>query len=244
MTPQAIEAAQDADLSDIVTALAGSAEAPVRRGRGGYRLPFRPSGSALPLPFVLRRGSVSFRAGDWRGALAATRVFAHRNAAGNSVVIGRNFRFDRLEVVFCGVGNSLVIGDDVNWSGAIRIRGHGVSVSIGSRCDSKEGRIVAAGASISLGTDCLIAEDVELRSSDIHRIYDRESGELLNAPAPIVIGRRTWLCGGAMVLKGVELAEGAIVGSRAVVATSVEEPRCVVAGNPARIVRRGVIWKR
>lgn len=54
---------------------------------------------------------------------------------------------------------------------------------------------------------------------------------------PITIGRNVWIGFDACVLPGVTIGEGAIVGARSVVTSDVE-PFSIVAGNPARFVRR------
>jgi acetyltransferase-like isoleucine patch superfamily enzyme len=53
----------------------------------------------------------------------------------------------------------------------------------------------------------------------------------------IDIGRNVWIGFEACLLPGVTVGEGAVVGARAVVTGDVE-PFTVVAGNPARVVRR------
>jgi acetyltransferase-like isoleucine patch superfamily enzyme len=54
---------------------------------------------------------------------------------------------------------------------------------------------------------------------------------------PVRIGRNVWIGFDACVLPGVMIGEGAVVGARSVVAEDVP-PYAVVAGNPARVVRR------
>jgi acetyltransferase-like isoleucine patch superfamily enzyme len=54
---------------------------------------------------------------------------------------------------------------------------------------------------------------------------------------PIRIGRAAWIGFDCCILPGVTLGEGAVVGARSVVAADVE-PFTIVAGNPARVVRR------
>jgi acetyltransferase-like isoleucine patch superfamily enzyme len=56
-------------------------------------------------------------------------------------------------------------------------------------------------------------------------------------PQPIRIGRNVWIGFDSCVLPGVTIGEGAIVGARSVVMNHVE-PFTIVAGNPARVVRR------
>lgn len=55
--------------------------------------------------------------------------------------------------------------------------------------------------------------------------------------APITIGEDCWLCGNVIVLPGVTIGNGSIIGAGSVVTKDVP-PNCVVAGNPAKIIRR------
>lgn len=57
------------------------------------------------------------------------------------------------------------------------------------------------------------------------------------AGKPIRIGRNVWIGFDACVLPGVTIGEGAIVGARSVVMGDID-PFTIVAGNPARVVRR------
>jgi virginiamycin A acetyltransferase len=52
-----------------------------------------------------------------------------------------------------------------------------------------------------------------------------------------VVGHDVWIGAEALVMPGVRIGHGAVVGARAVVTRDVPD-YAVVAGNPARIVRR------
>jgi len=54
---------------------------------------------------------------------------------------------------------------------------------------------------------------------------------------PIIIGRYAWIAAGAFIGPGVTIGEGAVVGARAVVMKDVE-PWTVVAGNPAKVIKK------
>jgi acetyltransferase-like isoleucine patch superfamily enzyme len=56
-------------------------------------------------------------------------------------------------------------------------------------------------------------------------------------PRPVHIGRNVWIGFDACVLPGVTIGEGAVVGARSVVTADVPA-YAVVAGNPARVIRR------
>jgi len=54
----------------------------------------------------------------------------------------------------------------------------------------------------------------------------------------IVIGDRCWIGMNCVILPGVTLGPGTVVGAGAVVTKSFPEGQCVIAGNPARLLRR------
>jgi acetyltransferase-like isoleucine patch superfamily enzyme len=81
--------------------------------------------------------------------------------------------------------------------------------------------------------------DPDVRREEVRRSADRQPRRLEgNAPArPVRIGRAAWIGFDSCILPGVTVGEGAVVGARSVVASDVE-PFTIVAGNPARLVRR------
>lgn len=52
-----------------------------------------------------------------------------------------------------------------------------------------------------------------------------------------VIGNDVWIGDGALILSGVTVGDGAVIGARSTVAADVP-PYAVVAGNPARVLRK------
>lgn len=108
-------------------------------------------------------------------------------------------------------------------------------VRIGDHCLILPGVRIQSAAEIVLGDDCMIAAGAYITDADWHGLYDRtqEGG----ARAPVVLEKNVWVGEGACVLKGVTIGENSVVGARAVVADDVP-PNVVVAGNPARIVKR------
>lgn len=93
---------------------------------------------------------------------------------------------------------------------------------------------------VDIGPYALVSWDVVLMDS--YRVpFDpdaRRSGDHSQVLArPIRLGRNSWVGFGACILPGVSIGQGSIVAARSVVAADVPE-QCVVAGNPARFVRR------
>lgn len=112
--------------------------------------------------------------------------------------------------------------------------GHG-RVQLGNHVLILPGVRVQSAAEVVIGDDCMLAAGAYITDADWHGLYDRthEGG----ARAPVVLERNVWIGEGACVLKGVTVGENSVVGARAVVTEDVP-PGVVVAGNPARIVKR------
>lgn len=133
---------------------------------------------------------------------------------------------------------------------------HGLFVSERAESRIRVGNNVFVGAStiVDCVTEIVLEDDVEisyeclLMDSDNHShdpavrrsdLANRMKGtyDWSSPPsAPIRIGKGAWVGARAIILKGVTIGEGAIVGAGSVVTKNVE-PRAVVAGNPARVIR-------
>lgn len=70
--------------------------------------------------------------------------------------------------------------------------------------------------------------------SNNHDVYENR----VDIPRPVRIGAYCWIGMGAQILAGVELGDFTIVGAGAIVTKSFPSGHCVIAGNPARLVRR------
>jgi acetyltransferase-like isoleucine patch superfamily enzyme len=102
------------------------------------------------------------------------------------------------------------------------------SVHLGRYALVNGARIICDGK-IEIGDYALVSWDSVLM--DTYRVPSDP------AARPIRIGRNSWVGFGVCVLPGVSIGDGSIVAARSVVAADVP-PYVVVAGNPARFVRR------
>jgi acetyltransferase-like isoleucine patch superfamily enzyme len=81
-----------------------------------------------------------------------------------------------------------------------------------------------------------------MRTGDSHSIIDTKSGKKVNFAKNISIGDHVWVAGHSIILKGVCILDDSIVAAGSVVTKSADEKRVILAGNPARIVKRGITW--
>lgn len=100
-----------------------------------------------------------------------------------------------------------------------------------------------SGNVLDIGENCMFSSNVVVRGGEYpHLIFDKESGEYLDVSEGIFIGNHVWVGEGAFIGKSVTLPDDCIVGTRSVVTRRFDEQHCVIAGNPARVVKRGVQW--
>ena len=88
-------------------------------------------------------------------------------------------------------------------------------------------------AMVEIGEHATVSQKSYLCASS-HDISDPNHSLIV---APIIIGSQAWVAADAFVGMGVTIGEGAVVGARAVVTKDVE-PWTVVAGNPARFIKK------
>jgi maltose O-acetyltransferase len=63
------------------------------------------------------------------------------------------------------------------------------------------------------------------------------------AAEPITIADDVWIGFRSIIMKGVNIGKGSIIGAHACVYKDVPE-YSIVTGNPAKIIKQGVSWKR
>ncbi len=86
---------------------------------------------------------------------------------------------------------------------------------------------------VSIGDFSNIGPNVGLVSAN----HDFINNEQHVAQPPIAIGRFCWIGMGAVILPGVSLGDFTVVGAGAIVTRSFPDGYCVIAGNPAKIIK-------
>lgn len=131
-------------------------------------------------------------------------------------------------------------GSFIMYEGASIVLLPGARLEIGDNTYINESLIQCA-STMKIGRDCAIAGDVLIQDTDFHPILD-ENGNEKPTTKPITIGNHVWICANAFILKGVNIGDGAIVAAGAVVTKDVP-PRCLVGGNPAKVIKTNVEWR-
>jgi acetyltransferase-like isoleucine patch superfamily enzyme len=84
---------------------------------------------------------------------------------------------------------------------------------------------IGQGVQLSHGTQ------IYTRNHNLDRVFE------LDEPEPVSIGKYCWLGANSIILPGVTLGRNTIVGAGSVVTKSFPDGWCIIAGNPARMIK-------
>jgi len=147
---------------------------------------------------------------------------------GNMVSVNGNLLFENK--------GSVSIGDNTKiWSNIERTKifvGKGGHLEIGEN-SFINGVHISASLKVKIGDRVDIAPYVIIIDDDFHEVNDLESS---GKKSPIIIGDDVWIATRAIILKGVNIGQGAIVASGSVVTKDVA-PYTIVGGVPAKFIK-------
>lgn len=167
------------------------------------------------------------------------------------VKYGKQLKLKGIPVIFNKKGASIIIGDNClikssflsNLVGLysrtiIVTRVEGATISIGNNVGIS-GATIYARKGITIGDNTNIGGNTKILDNDFHpidpqaRIADDKDKI---GTAPVVIGENCFIGCNALILKGTQLGNNCVVGAGAVVSGKFED-NCVIAGNPAKVIR-------
>lgn len=139
------------------------------------------------------------------------------------IEIGNNFKCLKDSIITCH-GGEITIGD---------------YVSTGRRFFCTNGKPCV----INIGNDCMFSHDISILGGG-HSIFDIDTREnIIRKHQNITIGNHVWLGKNVVVLHNADIGNGCIIGASSVAKLKTEE-NCVIAGNPAKVIKTKHIWDR
>lgn len=133
----------------------------------------------------------------------------------SKIIVHGKFHFYRGSIVSIGDNATLEVGNESYLNGQSKLICH---------------------ERITIGNNVLIADNVTIRDSDMHKI---EGSQMTK---PIHIGNHVWIGDGSRIMKGVTIGDGSIVAAGSIVTKDVP-PGSLVAGAPAKVIRENVKWE-
>lgn len=118
---------------------------------------------------------------------------------------------------------------------------YGCNISLGAGSLINMNCTLLDTGSITIGNHTLIGPDVKIYTA-IHpvstdeRIYTDKAGHsaIRTQTAPVVIGNRVWIGGGAIILPGVTIGDNTVIGAGSVVTKPIPA-NAVACGNPCEV---------
>ena len=106
---------------------------------------------------------------------------------------------------------------------------------------NKNSRLFCANR-IIIGSDFLSGWNIELRDMNGHKTGKAGMPPIDNIRG-IKIGDHVWIAANACVLPGAEIASGSVLAFRSMLTKPCKEENVLLAGEPAEVKTRGIVWK-
>lgn len=164
----------------------------------------------------------------------------------NCIVIESMAMLDRVKFHIRGNGNKVFFGANCSLANSIIwIEDDMCEVRIGRQTTMGGVHLAATEnhSKLVIGEDCMLAYDIDIRTGDSHGIFN-EVGSRINGAKDVVIGNHVWIAAHSIILKGATIGAGSVVATGAVVPRGDYPTNCILAGNPAKPVKKGIRWSR
>lgn len=176
--------------------------------------------------------------------------FIYIDGNDNALLVEGNVTLRHVKIFIKGNHNRIHIAKDCSMTFTnmhIEQENNRVLVHEGTTMHGREYKAVQfeldEGTTIEIGEDCMISNDVIFRTTDSHSIVD-EAGHRLNPGKNIHIGKHCWIGMRTVLMKGVELPDHVVVGAGTLCTKSFTQSGVVIAGQPARVVKKNITWDR
>lgn len=178
--------------------------------------------------------------------------------------------FKGLKIIFDRNGNKIYINKKAKFRRSLlHLSCHNAEIKLGSgiyssviincKCGNRQKLTIKDGfssagtifqlnetnASIEIDENCMFSHDTVFWPTDGHAILNVGEDLAYNLPKTIKIGKHVWIGNEAKVTKGTIIPSNSVVALASVVSKDFSgETNVILAGNPAKIVKRNIDWYR
>ena len=167
---------------------------------------------------------------------------------GNRIEIEKGARLNNVVFYVRGDNHTIRISENCvfNRGGMIWCEDSNCALTIGKNSTFEDVHLALTEpfSRITIGRDCMFANDIDVRTGDSHSIILEETNKRINPAENVLIGDRVWVAAHVILLKGTHMADDSVVATGSVVTRQFEKPGIVVGGNPAKQLREGIRWVR
>lgn len=163
----------------------------------------------------------------------------------NNIQILKKTNIKRLRIDITGYNCSIFIGNDSKIRNLhIILQGNNQEIRIGKENDILGANLISCGNNnkILIGDNCLIAAGAEIRNCDGHTIL--QENKIINEPKKVIIENKVWVGSNVTILKGSHIKENSIIGIKSLVTSGVFESNSIIAGIPAKTIKKNIQWAK
>ena len=164
----------------------------------------------------------------------------------NEIVVKESTFFKNVVFHIQGNNNKIVIekGVSFNNAGSMWIEDDHCEIIVGAQTSIEDTSIAVTEpySKVTIGSDCLFAYDIDIRTGDSHSIIDVIINKRINYAKSIAIGNHVWIAAHVSILKGANIASNSIVATRALVTKPFGQENVLIGGSPASILKENINW--
>ena len=162
----------------------------------------------------------------------------------SKIQLGKNIKLVGCKITIKGKHNRLEIEDGVKiHRSTIEIMGNNCLVKIGKNSMIGDDCYLVTkeeGIELIIGESCGLSRNVKVMTSDGHPIFQKNIR--INHARNIVLGDNIWVADNVTILKGVTVSSNSVLGINSLITKDVPN-NCIVAGNPAKVIKENITWK-
>lgn len=190
----------------------------------------------------IKTGESTFRISDT--LMKKTRIVF--NGKNNKLIIDKDVRLFNCNFFILGENNTIIIGEKSilnNCDFWMEDNDNYIKLGASTTINGTTQIACIEGCRVIIGNDCMLSSEISIRTGDSHSIIDNE-GARINSSKDVMIGNHVWIGTRCIINKGTIIRDNSIVGAGAVVTKVFNESNIIIAGNPARIIRNDIGWRR
>jgi serine acetyltransferase len=199
-----------------------------------HYLPFK---KAVHLPFLLGRNTKLRKMKGTLSIEAPLRIGMIRMGAEEIGIHDKRHH----RTVWENAGKVIFKGSALLRYGAKIIVGPDGVLSLGDNFRMSSESYIICYHSVDIGDSCRLSWNTQILDTDFHKIYDL-AGKQLNPDARIILGDNNWIGHSSTITKGTELGNMVVVASNSLINRKYKGHNMMIAGSPAKVVRKDITW--
>lgn len=180
-------------------------------------------------------------------------ISGYVKGSGNSIIIEESLHGNVINIRVSGNNNNIHIKKsfaikNLNIRVGNHIPANKTDLKIGDGFSIEGGGVFYlynSGNKLIIGQNCMFSNGIIVRCGESpHLIFDKNTGDYIDISDGIYIGDHVWVGEKVYITKKVSIASESIVAACSVVTKRFVEQNVVIAGNPAKIVKKDIQWIR